>query len=124
MLTNAMAMVTKWMMALAMTLQVTKWVMVRATRAIVINAVAAVALVLASTVAAAIFIIAAATTIAQRRRPQCSHCSGCHHLPPLRHINQTSMAWAMAMEAMAKVTRLVGERWQQWQWRQRQNARW
>jgi hypothetical protein len=74
-------------MALAKTLQVTKWVMARATRAIVTNAIAAVAVVLASTVAAAIFIAAATTTIAQRRHPLHSHSSGCHHQLPLQHGN-------------------------------------
>jgi hypothetical protein len=96
-------------MALAKTLRVTKWAMARATRAIVINAVAAVAVVLAPPVAAAVFIAAAATTIAQRRRPQRSHCSVCCHQPPLQHSNQTTMAWAMAMEAMATATRAVDE---------------
>ncbi len=54
-------------------LQVTKWAMARATRAIVTNAVAAVAVVLSSAVTAAAVIAAATTTITQRNRPQCSH---------------------------------------------------
>jgi hypothetical protein len=87
MLTNAMAMATTWVMALATTLWVAKWAMVRATRAIVINAIGTVAVVLASAVVAAIFIAAATTTISQCRRPQLSHCSGCHHHPPLQHSN-------------------------------------
>jgi hypothetical protein len=113
MLTNAMAMAmaTTWVIALATTLRVTKWAMARATRAIVTNAVGTVAVVLASAVVAAVFIAAAATTIAQCRRPQRSHCSGCHHHPPLRHSNRTAMVWAMATEAMAMATRVVDERW-------------
>jgi hypothetical protein len=111
MLKNAMATATTWAIALATTLWVTKWAMVRATRAIITNAVAAVAVILASAVAAAIFITAAATTIAQRCCPQRSHCSGCHHHPPLWHSNQTAMAWAIAVEAMATTMRVVGEQW-------------
>jgi hypothetical protein len=99
MLTNAMATATTWAMALAMTLQVTKWAMAwvtgggvgkdamgdkwamaRATRVIVTNAAAAI---LASAVMSAIFIAAAAITIAQCHHPQHSHCSGCCHHPPL-----------------------------------------
>ncbi len=64
-------------------LQVTKWAMARATRAIVTNTVAAVAVVLSSAVMAAAAIAAAATTITQRHCPQCSHCSSCSHRPPL-----------------------------------------
>jgi hypothetical protein len=96
-----------------------------ATRAIVTNAVAVAAaatIVLASAKTAAILIAAAATTIAQRHRPQCSHCSGCHHHPPLQNRNQTAMVWAMAMEAIAMATRVAGEQWQHWQWRWRQNV--
>jgi hypothetical protein len=67
---------------------------------------------------------AAATTIAQRHCPQCSHCSGyCHH-PPLQHCNQTAMVWVMATEAMAMATRVVGKQWQDWQWRRQQNKWW
>jgi hypothetical protein len=69
MLTNAMAKATTWAMALAMTLQVTKWAMARATKVIITNAVAAIAIVPASAVAAANFIAAADTTIAQRNCP-------------------------------------------------------
>ncbi len=56
-------------MALATTLRVTKRAMARAKMAIVTNAVAAVADVLASAVAATVLNAAAATTIAQRCRP-------------------------------------------------------
>jgi lysylphosphatidylglycerol synthetase-like protein (DUF2156 family) len=87
MLTNVMAMATTWVMALAMTLRVTKWAMGRATRAIVINNVGTVAVILASAVVAAVFIAAATTTIAQFCYPQRSHCSNCCHHPPLRHSN-------------------------------------
>jgi hypothetical protein len=111
-------------MAMATTLQVTKWAMAKATRAVVTNAVAAVAIVLASAVAAAIFIPAADTTIAQRCCPQRSHCSGCPHNPSLRRHNQTAMVWAMATEVVATVTRAVGKQLQQWQWRRQQNAQW
>jgi hypothetical protein len=111
MLTNAMAMATTWVMALATTLRVTKWAMARVTRAIVTNAVGTVAVVLASTVVAAIFIAAAITTIAQCHRPQLSHCSGCRHHPPLQHTNQTAMVWTVATEVMAMATRVVDEQW-------------
>ncbi len=84
-------------------LRVTKWAMARATRVIVTNAVAAIAVVLSSAVTAAAVIAAAATTITECHCPQCSHCSGCSHRPPLRH-NQTAMAWVMAMEAIATAT--------------------
>ncbi len=94
-------------MASATTLRVVKWVMERATRAIVTNAIATIAVVLASAVAAAVFIAAAATTIAKRCRPQRSHCSGCCHHPSLQHSNQKMMVWAMANEAMATGTRVV-----------------
>jgi hypothetical protein len=69
--------------------------MAMVTRAIIINPVAAIAVVLTSAVNAAVFIAAATTTIAQH----C--CSGCLHCPPLWHRNQMAIAWAMAMEAMA-----------------------
>ncbi len=86
--------------------------MVRATRVIVINAIATVAVILASAVVEAVFIAAAATTITQCCRPQRSHCSGCCHHPPLGHSNQMAMAWVMVwgmvMEAMATATRVVG----------------
>jgi hypothetical protein len=81
--------------------------MARATRAIITNAVATIAVSLASAVTAAIFIAAAATTIAQCHCPHCSHYSGCCHRPPLHHRNQTAIAWAMATEAMAMATRVV-----------------
>ncbi len=68
-----MATATTRAMVLATTLRVTKWAMARATRAIVTNAVAAVAVVLAYAVVADILNAAAATTIAQRHRPQRSH---------------------------------------------------
>ncbi len=83
---------------------------------IITNAVAAIAIILASAVTAAIFIAAATTTIAQRHRPQRSHCSGCCHHPPLRHSNQMAMAWAMVTEAMAMAMRVVNKQWQLWQW--------
>jgi hypothetical protein len=85
-------------MALAKMLRVMKWAMARATRAIVTNAGAVVAIVPASAVAAAIFIAAATTTIAQHRCPQHSHCSGCCHDPPLQHSNRMAVAWVMALE--------------------------
>jgi hypothetical protein len=101
MLTNVMAVATTWAMAVATILRVTKWAMAGATMSIVTNAVAAIAVVLASAVTAAVIIAAAATTITQCHCPQCSHCSGfCHH-PPLQHYNQMAMVWAMAMKAMA-----------------------
>jgi hypothetical protein len=78
-----MAMATTRAVALEMTWQATKWAMRRVTRAIVTNAVAAVALFLASTVTAAVFIAAAATTIAQHCCPHRSHCSGHRHHQPL-----------------------------------------
>jgi hypothetical protein len=53
------------------------------TRAIVTNAIGTVTVVLASAVMAVVFIAAATNTIAQCRCPQRSHCSGCHHHPPL-----------------------------------------
>jgi hypothetical protein len=83
MLTNAIAMATTRVMALATTWQATQWAMARVTRVIVANAIAAVALDLTSAVATAVFIAAAATTIAQRCCSQRSHCSGCHHHSPL-----------------------------------------
>jgi hypothetical protein len=64
-------------------LRVTKWAMARATRAIITNAVAAVAVILSSAVTAAAVIAAAATTITKHHCSQCSHCSGCSHRPPL-----------------------------------------
>jgi hypothetical protein len=64
-------------MASAKMLRVTKWAMARATRAIVTNAIAAIADILASAVAAAVFIAAATTTIAQCCCSQRSNCSGC-----------------------------------------------
>jgi hypothetical protein len=88
-------------MALAKTLRVTKWAMARATRAIVTNAVDAVAFILAFAAVAAVFIAAAATTILQCRCPQHSHCSGCCHHPSLQHSNQTAMAWASGGQAIA-----------------------
>jgi hypothetical protein len=89
--------------------------MARATRALVTNAVATVAIILASAVAAAIFIGAAATTVAQRCCPWGSHCSGCCHRPPLGHRNQMAIAWAIAMEAIAMATGVAGKQLQQWQ---------
>jgi hypothetical protein len=85
-------------------LRVAKWAMARATRVIITNAVASVVVVLSSAVMAAAVIAAAATTITKRHCPHCSHCSGYSHCPPLRR-NQTAMAWAMAMEAIATATR-------------------
>ncbi len=78
---------------------------------IVTNAIAAVAIVLASAVVASVFIATATTTIAQRHCPQHSHYSGCRHHPPLQHSNRTGMAWAMAMEAMATAMRVVDKQW-------------
>jgi hypothetical protein len=78
-----MAMATTRAMALATILQVMKWAMAMVTRAIVTNAVAAVATVLAFAVMAAVFFAAAATTITQRHCPQHSNCSGCCHHPSL-----------------------------------------
>jgi hypothetical protein len=83
MLTNAIAMATTWAMVLATALRVTKWAMAKVTRAIITNAIAAVAVVLASAVPATTVIAAANTMIAQRCCPQRSHCSGCCHHPPL-----------------------------------------
>jgi hypothetical protein len=60
-----------------------QWAMVRATRAIVTNAFAAVAVILTYTVTAAVFIAAAATTIAQCHCPQHIHCSNCCYHPSL-----------------------------------------
>jgi hypothetical protein len=85
------------------------WAMARATRSIVTNAIAAVAIVLASAVMAAVTIAAAATTITQSHCPPCSHCSSCCHHPPLQQRNQKAMAWAMSMEVMAMVMRVAGE---------------
>jgi hypothetical protein len=114
MLTNVMATATKRVMALATTWWVMKWAMVRAPWAIVTYAIAAIAAILASAVVEVIFIAAATTTVAQCCCPQCSHCSSCHHHPPLQHRNQMAMAWAIATEAIAMATRVVGEQWQQW----------
>jgi hypothetical protein len=102
-------------MALATTLRVTKWAMVRLTREIVTNTVASITIILAFAVVAANFIGAAATTIVQRRHPQHSHSSGCCYHPPLQHCNQTAMVWAMATEAMATAMRVAGEQWRQLQ---------
>jgi hypothetical protein len=78
-------------------------------KAIVTNTIAAIAIVLATTVTAANCIAAADTTIAQCRCPQRSHYSGCRHHPPLQHRNQMAMVWVMVTEAMATVTRVAGE---------------
>jgi hypothetical protein len=61
-----MATATTQVMTLATMLQVTKWAMARVTRAIITNAIAAIAVILPSADVAAVFIAAAATTIAQR----------------------------------------------------------
>jgi hypothetical protein len=81
--TNAMAMVTTRALAVAMMWWVTKWAMARVTWAIVTNTIATVAVILTSAVTAATVIAAAATTITHHHCPQCSHCSGCRHRPPL-----------------------------------------
>jgi hypothetical protein len=95
--------------------------MVRVPQVIITNVVAAVAVVLASTVMAAIFIAAAATAIFQCHCPQRSHCRGCHLCPPLQHRNQMAMTFGMAKEAKAMATRVAGKQWQ-WQWQQ--HAQW
>jgi hypothetical protein len=70
MLKNAMATATTWAIALATTLWVTKWAMVRATKAIVTNTIAAILVALTFAVAAAVFNAAADTTIVQCHCPQ------------------------------------------------------
>jgi hypothetical protein len=76
MVTNAMVMATTRVMALAMTWWVMKWAMLRVTRAIVTNDIAAVSVIFTSAVVEAVVIAAAATAIAQCHCHQSSHCSG------------------------------------------------
>jgi hypothetical protein len=77
-------------MALATTSWVIKWVMARATKVIVINAIAAVTIVLTSAVAAAIFIAAADTIIAQCHCPQRIYCAV---TVAITHLFNTAIKW-------------------------------